>query len=116
MPMMNFLLRLTLFFMGLLLAASLVVAVLLLGAVWGLRYGWARLTGKPVSPWAASMAGRFDPRSGFDRFRNAQRPPAPSAAEVANARARGESARGPAAYGSADDVTDVRARPLPRGE
>ena len=49
--MLNFFLRLILFFLGLIFAASLAVAVLLLAMVWGLRYGWARLTGQPVKPW-----------------------------------------------------------------
>ncbi len=106
--MMNFILRVILFFMGLVLAASLAVAVLLLATVWGLRYGWARLTGKPVTPWVM----RFNPGAGFDRFRQAARPAAPSASDVANARARGESVRSPVALGGADDVTDVRARPV----
>lgn len=94
--------------MGLLMAASLAVAVLLLGSLWALRYGWARLTGKPVTPWVM----RFNPGAGFDRFRQAARPAEPTAADVANARARGESVRSPVALGGADDVTDVRARPV----
>ncbi len=106
---MNFLFRVVLFLLGLILAASLAVAVLLLAAVWGLRYGWARLTGKPVTPWVM----RFNPGAGFDRFRQATRPTEPTAADVANARARGESVRSPVILGPADDdVTDVRARPV----
>lgn len=112
MPMMNFILRFILFCLGLVFAASLAVAVLLLAAVWGLRYGWARLTGRPVTPWVM----RFDPRSGFDRFRAAQRPAEPTAADVVSARARGESARSPVALGDVGEVTDVRARPATRGE
>ena len=69
-PMLNFILRFVLFLLGLVFAASLAVAVLLLAAVWGLRYGWARLTGQPVRPWVM----RFDPRGGFERFRAAGRP------------------------------------------
>ena len=112
MPMMNFILRFILFCLGLVFAASLAVAVLLLAAVWGLRYGWARLTGRPVTPWVM----RFDPRSGFDRFRAAQRPAEPTAADVVSARARGESTRSPVALGDVGEVTDVRARPATRGE
>ena len=108
--MMNFFIRLVLFLLGLIVATGLFFLVLVLAAVWGLRYGWARLTGKPVSPWA-TMGGRFVPRSGFDRFRAARRPPEPSAADVANARARGESPKSPVALGEIEDVTDVRARP-----
>lgn len=110
--MLQFLLRVVLFFMGLLFAASLAVAALLLVAAWMARAGWARLTGRPVTPWVM----RFDPRAGFDRFRAAGRAAGPSAADVANARARGGSARSPGAFGDAGTVTDVRARPLSRGE
>jgi hypothetical protein len=110
--MLNFLLRLILFFMGLVLAASLAVAVLLLAAVWGVRYGWARLTGQPVQPWVM----RFDPRHGFDRFRAATRPAEPTAADVAGARARGEAADSPVRLRDPGRVTDVEARPASRGE
>ncbi|RZL93056.1 MAG: hypothetical protein EOP76_10270, partial [Variovorax sp.] len=80
--------------------------------VWGLRYGWARLTGRPVTPWVM----RFNPGAGFDRFRQASRQAAePTAADVVSARARGESVRSPVVLGPADDVTDVRARPV-RGD
>jgi flagellar biosynthesis protein FlhB len=109
--MMNFIFRVILLFLGLVFAASLAVVVMLLAAVWGVRYAWGRLTGKPVTPWVM----RFNPRSGFDRFRHAAQPAEPTAADMANARARGESVRSPIAIGPADDVTDVRARPA-RGE
>jgi hypothetical protein len=109
--MMNFLFRLVLFVAGLLFAASLAVAVLLLAAVWGLHYGWARLTGKPVRPWVM----RFNPRGGFDRFRAAGRPAEPTAADVASARARGEAPRSPVRLGDPGRVTDVQAKPV-RGE
>ncbi|TWD78138.1 hypothetical protein FB547_108196 [Variovorax beijingensis] len=113
--MMNFIFRVILLLLGLVFAASLAVAVMLLAAVWGVRYAWGRITGKPVTPWMASMGGRFNPRSGFERFRNAAQPAGPSAADVANARARGESVRSPLSLRPAGDVTDVRARPA-RGE
>jgi len=113
--MLNFVLRLVLFMTGLVFAASLAVAVLLLAAAWGLRYAWARLTGKPVTPWVM----RFHPGAGFQAYRAAtQRAQAPSAADVVNARARGESARSPVVnLGGAGDITDVRARPAsPHGD
>ncbi len=103
---MNFLFRLGLFVIGLVFAASLAVAVMLLAAAWGLRYGWARLTGQPVRPWVM----RFDPRHGFDRFRAAAGEARPSAADVAGARARGHAAGTPVARESGG-VTDVQARP-----
>ena len=109
---MNFILRVILLLLGLVFAASLAVAVMLLAAVWGVRYAWGRLTGKPVSPWVM----RFNPRSGFDKFRNAAQPAEPSAADVANARARGESVERPVRIrGSASDVTDVSPKSVSRG-
>ena len=110
--MMNFIFRVILLLLGLVFAASLAVAVMLLAAVWGVRYAWGRLTGKPVTPWVM----RFNPRSGFDRFRNAAQPSQPTAADVANARARGESVERPVRIrGSAGDVTDVAPKRVSRG-
>jgi hypothetical protein len=110
--MMNFIFRVILLLLGLVFAASLAVAVMLLAAVWGVRYAWGRLTGKPVTPWVM----RFNPRSGFDKFRNAAQPVEPTAADVANARARGESVERPVRIrGSASDVTDVSPKSVSRG-
>ena len=110
--MMNFIFRVILVLLGLVFAASLAVAALLLAAVWGLRYAWARLTGRPVAPWVM----RFNPRSGFDRFRAAARPADPTAADVANARARGETASNRRVVrGEIGEVTDVRIKGSPSG-
>lgn len=114
--MFRFLIRVILFFMGLLFAASLAVAALLLVAVWMARAGWARLTGKPLTPWAVMFGNRFDPRAGFERFRAsaARHGGAPGAADVAAARARGEAAGSVGSRlggrGAAQDVTDVASR------
>lgn len=109
---MNFIFRVILLLLGLVFAASLAAAVMLLAAVWGVRYAWGRLTGKPVTPWVM----RFNPRSGFDKFRNAAQPAEPTAADVANARARGESVERPVRIrGSASDVTDVSPKSVSRG-
>jgi len=109
---MNFIFRVILLLLGLVFAASLAVAVMLLAAVWGVRYAWGRLMGKPVTPWVM----RFNPRSGFDKFRNAAQPAEPTAADVANARARGESVERPVRIrGSASDVTDVSPKSVSRG-
>ena len=110
--MLDFFLRLVLFLLGLMFAASLAVAVMLLATVWALRYGWARLTGRPVQPWVM----RFDPRHGFDRFRAATRPAEPTASDVAGARARGEASDSPVRLRDPGRVTDVEARPVSRGE
>lgn len=56
--------------MGLVFAASLLVAVMVLACIWALRAGWARLTGRPVTPWVM----RVHPQDGWNRF---NKPPAP---------------------------------------
>ena len=60
----RFLMRAVLLAAGLLFAASLALAAMLLLAVWGLRMLWAKLTGRPVTPFVM----RMDPRSGFSRM------------------------------------------------
>ena len=59
----NFLLRLVLLVVGLVFAASLMLAAACLLAFWGLRAGWAKLTGRPVTPFVV----RIHPRGGFAR-------------------------------------------------
>ena len=110
--MLNFLLRIIFFIVGLVFAASLAVAVLILATAWGLRYGWARLTGKPVDPWVM----RFDPRGGFERFRARARPAEPNAADVTAARARGEAADSPVRLRDPARVSDVQSRPVSRDD
>ena len=93
---MNFLLRLFLVAAGLLFAASLAVAAVLLLALWGIRAVWAKLTGQPVMPFIVGI----DPRGGFERmYRRAQQGSrTPRADAIRPGRNIG-------------DVTDVEARP-----
>jgi hypothetical protein len=91
---MTFLLRLFLLAAGLLFAASLAVAAVLMLAVWGLRAGWAKLTGRPVTPFII----RIDPRGGFERmYRRAGQESRTPRADSVKAR-------------KIDDVTDVEPR------
>jgi hypothetical protein len=114
--MFSFLIRVILFFIGLLFAASLAVAAVLLVAVWMVRACWSGLTGRPLAPWTMMFGNRFDPRAGFERFRTstARHRGGPGAAEVVAARARGEAAGGAGrrlgAAGAVQDVTDVASR------
>lgn len=110
--MVNFLVRVLLFLVGLVVAASLLVAVGALLAVWAVRYGWARLTGRAAAPWVM----RFDPRSGFERFRAASAPAAPSAEDKVAARARGESVESLRRFGDSGGVTDVQPKRASAGE
>jgi hypothetical protein len=84
----TFLIRLLLLATGLLVAASLAVVVTLALAAWGVRYAWARLTGRAVSPFVVHI----DPRSGFERMARRGAPARPSPREIG-------------------DVTDVEAKP-----
>ena len=54
-------LRLVVLAMGVLFFLSLLGAAAVLALVWGLRALWARLTGRPVTPWVM----RMDPRTGW---------------------------------------------------
>lgn len=85
---------------GLVFALSLLVALLVLALAWGLRALWARLTGRPVTPWVM----RVDPRTAWSRMR----PQAGAWAEAASGGASGR--RRP----ELADVTDVEPR-APRG-
>ncbi len=60
----RFISRVFLFAIGAVVALALLAAMAVLLAMWGLRYAWARITGRPVQPWIM----RFDPRAGFGRF------------------------------------------------
>ena len=60
----RWLIRAVLVVAGLVIFLSLLAAVLVLALAWGLRAAWARLTGRPVTPWTM----RVDPRTGWSRF------------------------------------------------
>lgn len=116
--LLRLLLKVVVVAMGLVLFASLLVAAMLLALVWALRAGWARLTGRPVTPWVM----RMDPRSGFSTvFRSTERwsaygrrgvaPGAGGAGHAADAETDGAtSRRGGILPGSSAEVTDVEAR------
>ena len=94
--LLSFLFRLFLIAAGLLFAASLAVAAVLMIGVWGVRAAWAKLTGRPIVPFII----RINPRGGFERMY----------------RRAGEGSRTPRADAvpsihKIGDVTDVEARP-----
>ena len=107
---LRLLLRLLVVAMGVVLFVSLLAAVIGLGVAWAVRSGWARLTGKTVTPWVM----RMDPRTGFSTvFRSGERWPfaartAPGSADAAASQAP-VSRRGAVLPGSVE-VTDVEAR------
>lgn len=81
------LLRALLLAAALVLVASLLAAIALLALGWALRAAWARLTGRPVTPWVS----RFDLGQQFGQVMR---------------RAPGATAHRPAAT----DITDVEVR------
>jgi hypothetical protein len=94
--LINLLLRLFLLTAGLLFAASLAVAFVLMLALWSLRAGWARLAGRPVVPFII----RIDPRGGFERmYRHAGEGSSPRRTDGVRLRPK------------LGDVTDVEPRP-----
>jgi hypothetical protein len=92
---MNLLLRIVLVLAGLVVGASALVVFVLLLALWGARAGWAKLTGRPVTPFVARMHP-FGPGEMMRRSEASRTPRADSV--VPRRPARG-------------DVTDVEARP-----
>ncbi len=92
-------LRIVVVAMGLVLFLSLLAAALVLALAWLLRALWARLTGRPVTPWVM----RVDPRTGFRAAYQWSAPRGEGAGEPA------ESRRGGVLPGAAE-VTDVQAR------
>lgn len=107
--LLRFVLRVVVVAMGVVLFLSLLAAVMVLALVWTLRAGWARLTGRPVTPWVM----RMDPRSGFSTvFRSSERWSAgrrSTAAGDASADDAAASRRGGVLPGAAE-VSDVEAR------
>lgn len=67
---LGLLLRLVLVLMGLVFFLSVLAAALLLMAVWLLRSLWARLTGQPQQPWTFQILRQ----ARWDRFYRAGRP------------------------------------------
>lgn len=107
----RWLVRVVLLAAGLVLFLSLLAAALLLAMVWGLRALWARLTGRPITPWTL----RVDPRSGWNTvYRSSARwtsARAGAAPEAGAAEPRGAVRRGGVLPG-AGEVTDVQPRDL----
>ena len=63
--------------MGVVFFLSLLAAAAMLALVWGARALWARLTGRPVMPWAMRMS----PREGWSTvYRSTARWTAPGPA------------------------------------
>ncbi|MBI2768494.1 MAG: hypothetical protein HYX47_02625 [Burkholderiales bacterium] len=81
----RFLLRLVLVAVGLVFAATLLVALAGLVALWGARSLWARVTGRPVAPFVM----RVDPRGGFSRVvRGAQAGPRSGIGDITDVEAK----------------------------
>lgn len=111
--LVRLLVRVALVAAGLVMFASLLLAALVLALSWGLRAAWARITGRPVTPWVM----RMDPRSGWSAvYRHGQARwggsgAAPGRADAAAAPgARTSSVRTHVLPGADQGVTDVQPR------
>lgn len=105
MTLIRWAVRAVLVLAGLVFFLSLLAVAMVLACLWALRALWARLTGKPVSPWAYM---RVDPRHGWNTvYRSAQRwSPQAGGAESEPPAGR----RGGRVLAGADEVTDVQPR------
>lgn len=98
--------RLAVVAVGVVFFLSLLTVAALLAVVWGARALWARVTGRPVTPWAM----RMDPRAGWSTvYRSTARwSAAPGGRPVADCPA--EPAVRSRELPGAREVTDVQAR------
>ncbi|MDB5893272.1 MAG: hypothetical protein JWQ88_803 [Rhodoferax sp.] len=105
--LVRFVLRLLLVGVALVFAASLLVVVMLLASAWGVRAMWARLTGRPVTPWVM----RVDPGAGWQSvFRAGERwQPRGRAAAPGGPTVNGQG-RGRPDLLDVADVTDVQVK------
>jgi len=96
MPLLfSFLFRVLVLAAGLVMAAVLACVFVLLLSAWLLRAAWARLTGRPVSPFATRMG----PRGAFEEMMRRARPQPATRTPRADAAAMGR--------GRLADVSDV---------
>lgn len=92
---------------GLVFFLSLLAAALVLALVWGLRAVWARLTGRPITPWTV----RIDPRAGWSSvYRSGARWNRTDAAQPTAPEARPQAPVHLRPLPGADEVTDVQPR------
>ena len=94
---------------GLVIFLSFLTAAALLAAVWGLRALWARITGRPVTPWVMGVdprnAWRAAAGKGWRRGASDEptEPPTPPQSGAAGPLLR--------PLPGTEEVTDVQARP-----
>ena len=93
----RWMLRLVVVAMGAVLFLSILALAFVLAVAWGLRLTWARLTGRPVTPWM-----RVDPRGAWSQ--------ATRSTARWTAHAAGTARAGGARLREVADVTDVQVR------
>lgn len=105
---LRLLLRLVWLMVGLVVLTSFLFAALVAVAVLGVRYLWARLTGKPVSPFLPFVFSSFSQRSQAKWARWGQ---FKSTTDGWTSQATGQSASKLKTHAVADAVTDVESKP-----
>lgn len=97
---------------GLVIFLSFLTAAALLAGVWGLRALWARITGRPVTPWVMGVdprnAWRAAAGKGWRRAAPDEPPEPPQPPQPPQSTAAGPLLR---PLPGTEEVTDVQARP-----
>lgn len=106
---LRLMLRLVWLMVGLVVLISFLFAALVAAAVLGARYLWARLTGKPVSPFIPFAFSSFSQRS---QAKWAQWGQFKSAPHGWTSQTTGQPAAKLKTQAVADDVTDVESKPV----
>lgn len=102
-------LRLLFLVVGLAIAVGLLCLLLTFAGVWGLRALWAKLIGRPVTPWVM----RVDPRTGWSQFAyRGQVPSAKSDNDGVQVQTRPVESAGRFHTVHKDDVVDVEIKEL----
>ncbi|MDO8457015.1 MAG: hypothetical protein Q7T07_08900 [Burkholderiaceae bacterium] len=99
---LRLLLRLVWVMFGLVLLASFLFAALVAASVFGVRYLWARLTGKPVTPFIFSSFSQSS-RAQWGQFK--------STTDSWTSQVTGQVSPKLKTHAVAEDVTDVESRP-----
>lgn len=102
---MRLLLRLVWLVLGLVALTSFLFAALVVVAVLGVRYLWAKLTGKPVTPFVPFVFSSFSQRSRehWGQFKSAR--------DGGTSQTTGQTTSKLKTHTVGDDVTDVESRP-----
>ncbi len=105
---LGLLLRVVWIVSGLILLASFLFAITVAGLVWGLRYVWGQLTGKPITPF---IFAKFSQSHGGQSGRSGNWGAFKSASDIWSNKAKEPLDQRMKTHEVTHDVTDVESRP-----